>query len=79
MPHKISEKYFLFPRFSIKTSFSMLFKANLSEIHIFVKLLFGASAKCPPSPSPSPQCSVEWGSTGSFYPLAVGLVMVLKQ
>jgi hypothetical protein len=33
----------------------------------------------PPSPPPRVVGCGVWGSTGSFYPVAVGLVMVLKQ
>jgi hypothetical protein len=52
----------------------------MSVIHIFIKPIFRAAEKAPPSPAPPTLlCKGVGGSSGFFQPEAVSLVMTLKQ
>jgi hypothetical protein len=60
--------------------FSVLYDDNVSATHVFMKQIFRTAEKAPPSPSHPPPTVLckGWGSSGSFQPPAVALVMVLK-
>jgi hypothetical protein len=52
---------------------------NLSVTRIFIKQIFRAIELAPPFPLPLTGLCRGWGSSGSFQPLAVALVMAMKQ
>jgi hypothetical protein len=55
------------------------FDDNLSVIHVFIKQIFRALELAPPFPLPPTGMCRGWGSSGSFQPQAVALVMAMKQ
>jgi hypothetical protein len=61
-----------------KINFLFAFDDNLSVTHVFIEQIFRAAQKVSPSPSPPTVQGRGWGSSGSFQPLAVVLVMDFK-
>jgi hypothetical protein len=55
------------------------FDDNLSVTHVFIKQIFRAVEVAPPFPLPPTRLCRGWGSSGSFQPQAVALVMFMKQ
>jgi hypothetical protein len=70
---------FLFQRFSLKMSFQYAFDDILSVTHVFIKQIPGHLGGSPPFPLPPSGLFRGWGSSGSFQPQAVTLVMAMKQ
>jgi hypothetical protein len=61
-------------------SFSVCFDDNLSVTHVFIKQIFRAVELAPPFPLPLTGLVYRGrGSSGSFQPQAVALVMAMKQ
>jgi hypothetical protein len=69
-------KSFCIRGFPEKPNFQCACDDNVMSIHVFIKKIFRAIEKAPLPCSPH---SVLWGSSGSFQPEAVSLVMALKQ
>jgi hypothetical protein len=64
------------PSQNISTNFfQWAFDENVPIIHVFIKQIFRAAEKEPPSPV---LCR-RWGSNGYFQPEAVSFFMALKQ
>jgi hypothetical protein len=59
-------------------SFSVCFEDNLSVTHIFIYQIFRAVELAPPFPLPLTELCRGWGSSGSFQPQAVALVMAIR-
>jgi hypothetical protein len=79
MPRKISQQTIWFMGFyAYKHNFPYAFDGNLSVTHVFIKQIFIAAPQVSPSPSPPPVLGRGWGSSGSFQPQAVALVMDFK-
>jgi hypothetical protein len=57
-------------------SFQYDFDDYLSVTHVFIKQIFRAVEVAPPLPPPPTGLCGGWGSSGSFQPQAVALVMV---
>jgi hypothetical protein len=78
MPRKISQLTVLpFGYYcTLKRKFQCDFDDNLSATHIFIKQIFEAVEPPPPSPAPPTGLCRGWGSSGSFQPEAVALVMI---
>jgi hypothetical protein len=55
------------------------FDDNLSVTHVFIKQICRAVELEPPFPLPLTRLCRGWGSSGSFQPQTVALVMAMKQ
>jgi hypothetical protein len=80
----VDANYFLKIKMPRKNHFQYAFDDNVSVTHVFIKQIFRAVELAPPFPLPlTGLCSVQvcrgWGSSGSFQPQAVALVMAMKQ
>jgi hypothetical protein len=69
----------LYREFSLKYHFQYAFDDNLSVTHVFIKQILRAVELAPPFPLPLTGLWRGWGSSGSFKPQAVALVMAMKQ
>jgi hypothetical protein len=74
---KIVTNFFLFQRCSCH--FQYAFDDNLSVTHVFIKQIFRAVELSPPFHLPLHRAVQGWGSSDSFQPQAVALVMAMKQ
>jgi hypothetical protein len=68
-----------FRGFHWKCHFQNAFDDNLSVTHVFIKQIFRAVELVPHFPLPFTGLCRGWGSSGSFHPQAVALVMAIKQ
>jgi hypothetical protein len=59
--------------------FQYAFDDYLSVTHVFIKQIFRALELAHPFPLPLTGLCRGWGSSGSFQPQAVALVMAMKQ
>jgi hypothetical protein len=77
MPRKIPTN-FSFQVFFKKCNFQCAFDDNVSATYVFIKQILRAAEKATPY-LPPPHCALcrGGGSTGTFQPKAVALVMVL--
>jgi hypothetical protein len=75
---KYLSKLFCLIGFTEKRKFQCVFDDKLSVTYVFIKEIFRAAEEATPSPLPPTVLCRGWGSSGSFQPEALSLVMAIK-